>query len=218
MSFAVNVNPDVTNDITYYLKNKALDRTTTNIGDIKWSAITYDSHGWLLCNGRSLSRTEYKKLFEVIGTQFGSEDENSFNLPDCRSRVLGAIGQGDGLSNRTMGQQVGRETHTLIVSEIPSHNHSGTTGDYTHNHGGSTGQTGSAPESETVVGTVAAIHSDASVAGTNTHSHTIASDTHAHSISSQGGGQPHNNMQPTLFIGNVFIFAGYQYRTGGIPM
>lgn len=233
MSFSVNANPDITNDITYYLKNKALDRTTTNIGDIKWSAINHDSYGWLLCNGRILSRTQHRELFEIIGTQFGANvDEDSFYLPDCRSRVLGAIGQGFGLSNRSMGEQTGRETHTLIVSEIPAHDHTGTTGNYTHDHtgstgnyshdhGGITGNAGSAAESETVVRTVAAIHDDASVSGSgshnhsiamDSHTHSIASDTHAHSIASQGGSQPHNNMQPTLFIGNVFIFGGYQYN------
>lgn len=216
MSFAVNVNPDITNDITYYLKNKALDRTTTNIGDIKWSVVNYDSHGWLLCDGRLLSRTEYKKLFEVIGTSFGPNvDPESFYLPDCRSRVLGAIGQGFGLSNRTMGQQTGRETHTLIVNEIPSHNHSGTTGDYEHDHGGVTGNGGYAASNTSVSTTGITSTNVADDAGS--HSHTIPSDTHAHSIAAQGGGQPHNNMQPTLFIGNVFIFAGYQYRTGNLP-
>jgi microcystin-dependent protein len=31
---------------------------------------------------------------------------------------------------------------------------------------------------------------------------------HQHSIATQGGDDPHNNMQPTLFIGNMFIYSG----------
>ena len=212
MSFAVNVNPDITNDITYYLKNKALDRTTTNIGDIKWSAINHDSYGWLLCNGRSLSRVQHRELFEVIGTQFGSVDADSFNLPDCRSRVLGAIGQGNGLSNRTMGQAVGEETHTLIVQEIPSHNHGGSTSDTSLTENPTNVVTG--VSANTFRSTTSAGLSWDVVNGINvsTSATSISPNPHHHSIASDGGGQPHNNMQPTLFIGNVFIFGGYQYN------
>ena len=36
---------------------------------------------------------------------------------------------------------------------------------------------------------------------------------------STGGGQAHNNMQPTLFIGNMFIFAGTRdYRVDPISV
>lgn len=232
MSFAVNASPDITNDITYYLKTKSLNRNTTDIGDLKWSVINTDRYGWLICDGRSLSRKKYKDLFAVIGTSFGSVDDESFNLPDCRSRVLGAIGQGDGLSDRTLGETVGTETHTLTIPEMPSHDHSGNTGDYTHNHsgntgddthdhGGRTGETGSAPESEQVLtDVVAVIESTALVAGSsvhtheiesNTHNHSIENDTHNHTIPSQGDDQPHNNMQPTIFIGNVLIFSGVRH-------
>jgi len=32
--------------------------------------------------------------------------------------------------------------------------------------------------------------------------------THRHQITPQGGNQVHNNMQPTLFMGNMFIYCG----------
>jgi hypothetical protein len=32
--------------------------------------------------------------------------------------------------------------------------------------------------------------------------------THAHELANIGGGDAHNNMQPTLFMGNLFIFCG----------
>ena len=60
-----------------------------------------------------------------------------FKLPDCRSRVLGGIGQGNGLSNRTIGQAIGEEGHTMSLSELVNHNHTGTTdtsGNHTHNY------------------------------------------------------------------------------------
>jgi len=51
-----------------------------------------------------------------------------------------------------------------------------------------------------------------------------AAGTHSHTISSNGGDQYHNNMQPTLFYGNTFIYCGiptlgiYPYNTGANPV
>ena len=46
-------------------------------------------YGWLLCDGREVSRTEYSALFNVIGTKFGNGDKiNTFNVPDLRDRFL----------------------------------------------------------------------------------------------------------------------------------
>lgn len=44
---------------------------------------------WLVCDGSEVSRTAYKPLFDLIGTQFGDGDgDTSFNLPDLRNRIL----------------------------------------------------------------------------------------------------------------------------------
>ncbi len=156
------------------------------IGDYKYSARSNDHLGWLKCNGRSVNIDDFPSLYEVIGTAFGSEDEGVFSLPDFRCRVPGIIGTGAGLTNRDLGDDVGEETHTLTVNEMPDHNHGGTTG--TAGWG-------------------------ATSAGTGTGGNSMADDlgNHTHTISSQGGGQAHNNMQPTLFGGSVYIFAGTDY-------
>lgn len=45
--------------------------------------------GYLPCDGREVSRTEYSALFNVIGTSFGNGDTiNTFNVPDLRKRFL----------------------------------------------------------------------------------------------------------------------------------
>jgi len=106
-----------------------------NVGDLKWSIINTDHNGWLKCDGRSLSRVTYASLFAIIGTSFGSVDGNTFKLPDTRGRTIGGIGTGTGLTNRTLGQTVGEETHTITVNEMPSHSHTGTvdsSGSHTH--------------------------------------------------------------------------------------
>ena len=81
------------------------------------SAIT----GWLPCDGRSLSRTTYSKLFSVISTTYGNVDDDTFNLPDLSGRVVAGKGTTDSFS--AIGKTGGTETHTLTKDEMPGHDH-----------------------------------------------------------------------------------------------
>ena len=69
--------------------------------------------GFLLCDGRAVSRTTYTSLFSVIGTTYGSGDgSTTFNLPDMRGRV--AVG-----SDANLGAKAGAKTHALTNAELP---------------------------------------------------------------------------------------------------
>jgi microcystin-dependent protein len=59
--------------------------------------------GWALCDG-------------TLGT------------PDLRGRFILGSGQGTNLTNRTMGQTGGAETHVITIDEMPNHSHNITTG------------------------------------------------------------------------------------------
>lgn len=49
--------------------------------------------GYLICDGRTVSRTAYSELFSVIGTSYGSGDgSTTFNLPDYRWTFLRGAG------------------------------------------------------------------------------------------------------------------------------
>src|SRR5262249_53303129 len=49
--------------------------------------------GWLLCDGRPVSRATFARLFAVVGTTWGAGDASTtFNLPDMRFKT--PVGQG----------------------------------------------------------------------------------------------------------------------------
>jgi len=78
---------------------------------------------WLLCDGASLATADYPDLFTVIGTTYGSVDEDHFTLPDLRGRAISGSGTGPGLATVTPGLIYGEQEHTLTGSEMPTHNH-----------------------------------------------------------------------------------------------
>ena len=94
-----------------------------SIGDVKILAYQPSPlpNGWLPCDGRSLSRTTYAKLFGVLSTTYGNVDGDTFNLPDLRGRVVAGKGTTDSFSS--IGKIGGVETHTLTKDEIPAHEH-----------------------------------------------------------------------------------------------
>lgn len=163
-------------------------------GDLKYSVQSGDHNGWLKCDGRSISRVLYPKLFEVIGTSFGSDDAETFKLPDCRGRILGTIGTGSGLTARSLGDKVGTETHTLTVEEMPSHSHTINDPGHTHAYTNNTND----QQVSALPGETAADQADIG--------QTTGSSTTGITINNTGGGGAHNNMQPTIFISNIFIF------------
>ena len=75
----------------YDLANQANQRDVSGIptGSLVAFAGTTIPKGFLLCNGATVSRTTYAKLFEVIGTKWGSGDgSTTFNLPDFNDRFI----------------------------------------------------------------------------------------------------------------------------------
>lgn len=194
------------------------------VGDTKMGFTNLDHMGWLKCDGRSVTVADFRLLFDVIGYTFGGSGA-TFNLPDFTGRVAGMAGRpfpeiDASPTTYAKGDNDGEQRHRLNIDEMPSHTHgsSNVTGNnngdsYTtengeHNHTGTTDPTGSAPESET---TAAGVYTGPVVAGSETHTHTFTTSNagdHQHRIYNTGGSNWHNNMQPTLFFGNMFIFCG----------
>jgi microcystin-dependent protein len=92
--------------------------------------------GWLICDGASLLKESYPVLFGVIDTTYGSVDENHFNLPNMKGRMLVGFNGAD-TSFDSMGEVGGSKTATLSTNELPAHTHTGTTdsaGAHSHNY------------------------------------------------------------------------------------
>jgi microcystin-dependent protein len=218
------------------------------VGDTKTSMVRSDHIGWLLCDGRELSQAEYRALYAVLGDDFGpAVAAGNFKLPDSRGHVMGLINQPNeytatprtDVSGWRDGDVSGEQTHTLIIAEMPNHQHgptdvsgntdgNGFTGvsgehDHTSNATGNNAEPGLIYQSNggtanTTAGSITVGLTDYSLLDATAGEPDIITSpapltinragNHAHTIGSTGGSQPHNNMQPTLFLGNLFIYGG----------
>ncbi|HLI57017.1 MAG TPA: tail fiber protein, partial [Actinomycetota bacterium] len=88
------------------------------VGEIRMFAGNFAPVGWALCNGALLQIDENEVLFQLIGTTYGGDGQNTFALPNLQSRVPVHVGPGF-----AQGQSGGAETVTLTTSQIPAHSH-----------------------------------------------------------------------------------------------
>ncbi|HEV7737091.1 MAG TPA: tail fiber protein [Chlamydiales bacterium] len=77
----------------------------------------------LPCDGSTYLRDDFPALYEAIDPFF-IVDADHFTVPDLRGRTVIAAGAGGGLTDRSVGEVLGEETHQLTESELASHVHS----------------------------------------------------------------------------------------------
>ena len=163
------------------------------IGQLAYFGFNFEPRGWAICDGRLLPISQYSALFALIGTIYGGNGQTTFALPDLRGRVPVHQGQGPGLSNRVLGEMAGTESVTLLPQQIPAHTHNLSA---TNAPVSTSATPGPAVQFAMGGSGVLPFASDLS----NTTSQTM----HASTIGATGGGQPHQNMMPTL-CGNICI-------------
>lgn len=164
----------------------------TYLGEIRIFAGDFAPDNWALCDGRSLDIAAYPSLYALIGTTFGGDGVDSFNLPDLRGRVPIGHGSGPGLTFRALGQAIGSETTALSAVQMPSHGHAL--------------RAGTAAEAGTPVGNFAGqvAQSDgtlyykppAASPPTPPAEGTLAPET----VATAGGGEAHCNMMPSVMV------------------
>lgn len=162
------------------------------IGEIRMFAGNFAPRGWAFCQGQLLSIAQNTALFSLLGTTYGGNGQTTFALPDLRGRLPMQPGQGPGLSPRTLGEQGGSETVTLLSNQMPAHNHMVNASSA---HG----------EVETPSGTFLAADSTATVLNYGSSADTTMNPA---AIGAAGGSQPHDNMSPFTCVNFIIATEG----------
>lgn len=98
------------------------------LGMIKAFAGNFVPRDYLACNGQLLGIQQYSALFALLGTTYGGNGQSTFGLPDLRGRAMIGTGQGVGLAtNHVLGEMIGTETTSVLISNMPAHTHLATT-------------------------------------------------------------------------------------------
>lgn len=93
------------------------------LGQIQTFAFNFAPRGWALCNGQLLPIAQNTALFSLIGTTYGGNGTTTFALPDLQGRMMVHQGTGPGLPPVVMGEIGGNTQQTLLISNMPAHNH-----------------------------------------------------------------------------------------------
>lgn len=96
---------------------------TPYIGEIIIFGGNFAPRGYSFCSGQLLPINQNSALFAIIGTTYGGDGQVTMGLPNLQSRLPMHTGQGPGLSNRTLGEQAGTATVTLLSTQMPIHTH-----------------------------------------------------------------------------------------------
>lgn len=160
------------------------------LGEIKLFAGNYAPQGWAYCDGSSLSIASNDALYSLIGTTYGGDGVNNFNLPDLRGRV--PVHKGP---TYQLGLMDGRESVVLTPDQMPPHTHA-------LNATTTVGQESGNPSP---AGNVLA----AGIDGLQMYRTSPPSQAlNAGSVTPVGGGQPHENRQPFIAMNYIIALEG----------
>lgn len=163
------------------------------VGEIRIFAGNFAPAGWALCQGQLMPISENDTLFNLIGTTYGGDGQETFALPDLQGRVPMHQGQGPGISQSyIIGEQAGVESVTLSTQQTPIHNHAFVCS----NEIGQQAQPGGAYYAQVSTGQLYNPPLDPVV------------QMNAGMLSIVGGSQPHENMQPFLVINFILSLFG----------
>ncbi|MES2056447.1 MAG: tail fiber protein [Pseudomonadota bacterium] len=93
------------------------------VGEIRMFGGNFPPVGWAFCDGRLVAISENDVLFQLIGTTYGGDGQNTFALPDLRGRLPVHQGTGGGLTTRSIGEAAGTESVTVNINQLPTHSH-----------------------------------------------------------------------------------------------
>jgi microcystin-dependent protein len=79
--------------------------------------------GVAIATGQLLPIDQNEALYSIVGTNFGGDGQITFALPDLRGRTVMGVGQGTGLTSRSLAQKSGSENVTMTEAQLPAHQH-----------------------------------------------------------------------------------------------
>jgi microcystin-dependent protein len=164
------------------------------VGEIRMFAGSFAPAGWAFCSGQLLPISENDTLFNLIGTTYGGDGQETFALPDLQGRIPMHAGTGqDGITYQ-LGEKGGVESVTLTVNQLPAHNHipiASTAAGTVSNPGGAIFAAGGGGEQ--MYSTPPTVPAGSLLPG---------------AILPTGGSQPHDNMGPFLVISFILSLFG----------
>ena len=170
------------------------------LGEVRMFGGNFAPVDWAFCNGQILSIAQYTALFSLIGTTYGGDGVTTFALPNMQSRVPMHYGQGPGLSPRVMGEMAGTEEVTLLLNQMPAHNHMALASlDTGSLHG---------PDNTAVPATPAAGSGAVDLYATTGANPLTITPMAPQMIGIDGGGLPHDNMMPYLCVSFIIALQG----------
>lgn len=158
------------------------------VGEIRMFGGNFAPLGWMFCAGQLLPISEYETLFNLIGTTYGGDGQETFALPDLQGRIPVHMG-----NNFVIGETYGVESVTLTIQQIPTHNHAMLCNGQTSG--------GKSP--------------NGSFLGRNASADAYTTDTstglvplYGGAIAPVGNSQPHDNMAPFLCVSFIISLFG----------
>lgn len=165
------------------------------VAEIRIFACNFAPTGWAQCNGQLLPLSQNTALFSLLGTFYGGDGKSTFALPNLQGSAAMHQGQGQGLSQRFLGEQSGTTSVTLLTSEMPAHAH--TFGRALNANGGSQTPTGSVWAQAPAGRGTAANYATPATGAVNPNCMAVT-----------GGSLPHNNLQPYLVLNFCIALQG----------
>jgi microcystin-dependent protein len=148
------------------------------LSEIKIMSFGFAPKGWALCDGQLLPINQNQALFSLLGTTYGGDGRVNFGLPNLQGCVPIHMGSG-----HTLGEKAGELSHTLSISELPTHIH-----------------TANAAAVDGTVATPAANYLGQSAKQPYHMPDNNLGALNPASLANVGGSQAHLNMQPFLVL------------------
>jgi microcystin-dependent protein len=161
------------------------------VGECRLVAFNFAPNGWLMCAGQTISISDNSPLFQLIGTTYGGDGQQTFQVPDLQGRAPLHQGSFQG-TPFVIGQRGGVETVTLSSQQMPIHNHPLMASNVSGNS--------NFPQNNTLAPAVTQVY----VTGPTP----IRAMNQAAAITPAGGSQPHDNLQPYLTMTWVISLYG----------